>query len=281
MSEASPLLRYYDMAPGVTAFSTTRQGGYGHGAYGGMNVNRWCGDDPATVARNKEMLLDVLTAKARETRHGHDNRHNCGTRRALSLIMPHQTHGTRIACVTDRMLTLPVEALDKELEDTDALMTDVTDVCIGVSTADCIPLLLYDAEHRAACAIHAGWRGTVARIAEKSVSAMTRTYGTDPSRLHAVIGPGISPEAFEVGDEVYETFRNAGFAMEHISHRETKWHIDLWECNRRQLTGAGITPCNIATDGTCTYNNPETFFSARRLGTASGRILTGIIINSL
>ena len=94
----------------------------------------------------------------------------------------------------------------------------------------------------------------------------------------AVIGPGISADAFEVGDEVYAQFATAGFDMGRISHRTDKWHIDLWECNRLQLIEAGLEPASVAVAGICTYNNADDFFSARRLGTASGRIFTGIII---
>jgi len=149
-----------------------------------------------------------------------------------------------------------------------------------VSTADCIPLLLYDPRHHAVCAIHAGWRGTVARIAEKAASAMTETYGTQPSDLVAQIGPGISLDSFEVGQEVYDAFAAAGFNMPTISKRYAKWHIDLPECNRQQLIASGLRADRITLSGICTYKACDTFFSARRLGIDSGRIFTGILINT-
>ena len=146
------------------------------------------------------------------------------------------------------------------------------------STADCIPILLYDATHRACCAVHAGWRGTVKRIAQKAVQSMTGTYGSVPQQLQAVIGPGISLESFEVGDEVYEQFEAAAFPMERIARRYKKWHIDLWEANKLLLLGAGVPESHIAIDGTCTYKNTDEYFSARRLGIDSGRIFTGVMI---
>lgn len=270
----TPVLHRYDMGPEVTAFSTTRMGGYGHGAYGGMNINRWCGDDPKTIIRNMAALGNVLWPERHSVSIASGHREH----RKRRIVFPHQTHRTRVALVDEKLLATDAAERDKALDDTDALMTGVEDVCIGVSTADCIPVLLYDSEHRAACAVHAGWRGTVARIAEKAVRAMTNTFGTDPAQLKAVIGPGISCDAFEVGDEVYEAFADAGFRMEAISRRKDKWHIDLWECNRLQLTDAGVQPDSITVDGTCTYANHDKFFSARRLGTASGRIFTGIIV---
>lgn len=144
----APVLRYYDIGPGVTAFSTTRYGGYSSGPYGGMNVNRWCGDDPETVARNMTALGNTLWP----------DKYKDG-----KIVIPHQTHGTKVVHVDSKLMAMSITERDKALESTDALMTDIEDVCIGVSTADCIPVLLYDNEHRAVCAVHAGWRCTVER----------------------------------------------------------------------------------------------------------------------
>lgn len=105
------------------------------------------------------------------------------------------------------------------LEGVDAVMTDVPKVCVSVSTADCIPILIYDRVHHAVAAVHAGWRSTVLRIPEAVLQAMAGAYGTRPQDVEAAIGPGISLEAFEVGDEVYEAFRTAGFPMEEIARR--------------------------------------------------------------
>lgn len=157
-------------------------------------------------------------------------------------------------------------------------MTDVPQLCIGVSTADCIPVLLYDSTHRAVSAVHAGWRGTVLRIVQKAVEAMCHAYGTAPADLQAVIGPGISLDSFEVGDEVYDQFLSAGFDMQPISRREAKWHIDLPMCNRLQLMEAGVPADHIQMTNICTYQQYDRYFSARRLGIQSGRIYTGILI---
>jgi YfiH family protein len=157
-------------------------------------------------------------------------------------------------------------------------MTNLPGVCIGVSTADCIPILLYDQKHRASCAIHAGWRGTVKRIAEKAVQRMVDVYGTEPSDLIAQIGPGISLDSFEVGDEVYEAFSEAGFDMAKISCKKQKPHIDLPMCNFLQLTASGVPANQISISQICTFKQHDTYFSARRLGINSGRIFTAIIL---
>jgi YfiH family protein len=200
--------------------------------------------------------------------------------------MPHQVHQTKVVAVDEAFLRLSAEERKERLEGVDALMTDLVGVCIGVSTADCIPVLLYDRVKRVSCAIHAGWRGTVRRIVETAVEAMISTYGSCPSDLLAQIGPGIHLESFEVGDEVYETFAKEGFAMETISQRFPaadgssieKWHIDLPMCNRQQLLSKGIPQSQISVSEVCTFQQFETYFSARRLGINSGRIFTGILM---
>jgi len=255
----APQLHYYDMASGITAFSTTRIGGCSEGNYSQFNMNCYCGDSPAAIAHNREALCQLLGIA--------DDR----------LIMPHQTHETRVACIDRHFLSLSAEQRREALEAHDALMTNVEGVCIGVSTADCIPLLLCDTEHGAIAAVHAGWRGTVARIAQKTVEAMTKAYGTCPSQLKAQIGPGISLDSFEVGQEVYDAFRQAGFNMSAISRLQEKWHIDLPECNRLQLIEAGLPTEAVSLSNICTFKQYHTFFSARRLTIHSGRIFTGIM----
>lgn len=129
-------------------------------------------------------------------------------------------------------------------------------------------------------------RGTVARIAQVAVSAMMSAYGTKASELKAVIGPGIGPDSFEVGDEVWQAFADAHFPMSQMSRRyppmqgsgPEKWHIDLWICNRLQLTESGVLPENIQLAGIDTWQRADEFFSARRLGIHSGRIYTGIVL---
>ena len=257
------------MGQRVTAFSSTRQGGHSTGRYGEFNINRYCGDDEAHIRQNRALLCRQL---------GISDNH---------LIMPHQVHGSEVTIVDNDFLKLSGEERQQRLEGVDALMTDVPEVCIGVSTADCIPVLLYDAVQHVIAAIHAGWRGTVKRIVEKTIAAMTTKYGTEAFNLQAQIGPGIHLESFEVGDEVYETFAEAGFAMETISRKYPahdgsaieKWHIDLPECNRQQMLSCGIPDGQIAVSEICTYQHHERFFSARRLGIHSGRIFTGICMS--
>ena len=264
-----PILHLYTMGESVTAFSSTRQGGYSEGRYGEFNINRYCGDNENNIRQNKTLLCDLL---------GIRDEH---------LIMPHQVHETEVVMVDDNFLQQSADVRQQQLEGVDALMTNIPGVCIGVSTADCIPVLLFDPIKRISTAIHAGWRGTTKRIVEKSVDAMIAAYGCSPQDVVAQIGPGIHIESFEVGDEVYEAFHKEGFSMESISMKYPacdgssieKWHINLPECNRQQLLSCGIPYSQITVSEICTYQQHERFFSARRLGINSGRIFTGICMS--
>ena len=262
-----PELHYYNMAEDVIAFSTTRHGGASKGNYGELNINPYCGDAPAAITANRQALCRALNL---EDSH---------------LILPHQVHDIECLEVTEDVLHASPEQRQQLLEGKDALMTSLSRLCIGVSTADCIPVLLYDPRHHAKAAIHAGWRGTVSRIVNETFRKMQRHYGTLPEDTLAVIGPGISLKNFEVGQEVYDDFAAHGFDMSRIARKfpckndsgQEKWHINLPLCNQLQLESAGVPRSHIQQSGICTYDHDTDFFSARRLGIHSGRIYTAII----
>ena len=180
--------------------------------------------------------------------------------------------------MTDGFLRLSAAEQADQEEGKDAVVTDCRNVCIGVHTADCVPVLFYDPVHHAVGAAHAGWRGTVKRIVQHTLRRMTELYGTDPKELKAVIGPCISQKNFEVGQEVYDAFASAGFAMERIARMYEKWHIDLPLCNQLQLEELGVPAANIFQSAICTYDNASDFFSARILKEGFGTIYTGIAL---
>lgn len=184
------------------------------------------------------------------------------------LALPRQVHSSNV-CWTKEA---------GRPEATDAVITDRTALCVCVKTADCIPVLLYDTRQRIVAAVHAGWRGTVSRIVQKTIREMKPVHPTD---LHAIIGPGISLEWFEVGDEVYEAFLQEGFPMERIARLfpfaggSERWHIDLWEANKWLLEQMGVE--DIFVEGTCTRSSMN-FYSARRETINTGRNYNGIFI---
>lgn len=255
-----PTLHTYHIAEGVTAFSTTRHGGESSGPFGAFNINPYCGDEARHVAANRHLLVAELQV---EERH---------------IVLPHQVHLAETREVSPEFLGWTAEEQVAYLDGVDAVMTRCRNICIGVSTADCIPILLYDARHHAAAAVHAGWRGTVQRIVGHAFHGMIANYQTRPDDVVAVIGPGISLRNFEVGQEVYDAFAREGHDMSRIAAMHKKWHIDLPMCNRLQLEEAGVSPGNIIDSGICTFDAYNDYFSARRLGAASGRIYTGIVL---
>lgn len=250
----------YNFPANIKAFSTRRnQAGSSEGNYAKFNCTHYCGDNPNHVANNRKKLCNDWNI--------HPDR----------LIIPRQTHGTRIVTIDEQFVQSPIQERTGILEGCDALITHLPHCCLCISTADCVPIVLYDSSHNAIAAIHAGWRGTVAGITSKTIQAMSQQFGSCGCDIQAAIGPSISLSAFEVGDEVHEAFLQAGFDMTRIAKKEKKWHIDLWEANYIQLTEQGIRPANIQVVGICTYQHHETFFSARKNGVLSGRMLTGIM----
>ena len=185
------------------------------------------------------------------------------------IMIPRQTHSTNVRWVNTF----------GEVPDTDAVITSETGLCIAVKTADCIPVLVYDVRKQQIAAIHAGWRGTVGRIVEKTL----RLMDSSSEDLRAIIGPGISLDSFEVGDEVYEQFVQAGFPMQRLAKRYPsgegeKWHINLKDANRWLLEQNGITRIQVSDVDTLTS---PCFYSARRDTINTGRNINGIMIRPL
>ena len=263
MKHCNPLLTYPKSKTSITAFSTTRHGGYGSGKYGTLNCTPYTDDKPEVVRANQQLLCKELGIPTDR------------------LIIPYQTHSCNILAIDHTFIERSEKDRHTILQDKDAMITNLSGLCLCVSTADCIPLLLYDCTHHAIAAIHAGWRGTVGRIVAETIQAMHTAYGTRGTDIQAIIGPGISLDAFEVGIEVYQAFENANFDMEHIAlwHEDKgKYHLDLPMANRIQLQEMGIPTKQIYDSHICTYTHHKDFFSAQRLGTKSGRILNGIMI---
>lgn len=202
------------------------------------------------------------------------------TRRDSALPYPviqgHQVHGDRIAVIDKPGLTRA------DLEGYDSFICKLPGVAIGVRTADCVPILLYDPVQRVVAAVHSGWKGTVLKISLKTIRLMERDFGCRPADLLAVIGPAIGPNSFQVGPEVVDKFRNTGFPMTQIwsfrgesdgSPMSGGHHIDLYTANRWILEESGVRDIQVFDIDTFTDTS---FFSARREGTACGRNINAI-----
>lgn len=244
-------------------FSTTIEGGMSKGNYATFNLGIYAGDDAADVDNNRTQLASMVDVNAAD------------------LYFPYQLHGCEVFVLNEDFL------LKSDLEKTvllhgiDAMITDRKHICIGVSTADCVPVLIFDPHQSVLAAVHAGWRGTVAHIVRKTIEKMKESFSCDPQNLIAGIFPSISQDCFEVGDEVVSMFRAADFDLNAIAKQNSetgKIHIDLWNANKLELENTGILSQNIEIAGMCTYKNDKKFFSARRQGIKSGRMITGGIL---
>lgn len=194
------------------------------------------------------------------------------------VIQGHQVHGCKVAVIDRPGMTR------EELEGFDAFVTCLPEVAIGVRTADCVPVLLYDPVRRVVAAVHSGWKGTVSRISQRTIDLMERQFRCSAGHMHAVIGPAIGPDSFQVGEEVVARFSDSGFPMERIwsfhgrgdgTPMSGGHHIDLFGSNRWLLEEAGVPPGNIQVFGIDTYTD-ESFFSARREGVQCGRNINSI-----
>ena len=222
--------RAFDGHP-VTALVTTRHGGVSTGPYESLNLGLHVGDDAERVVENRRRAAAALGL-------GLDD-----------LVFCDQTHGNDVAVVDLDDRGRGTRRADDAVP-ADAVVTATPDVGLVVMVADCVPLVLYDPGAHVLAAVHAGWRGTVARVSEAALDTMAG-LGADPARIVAGIGPAITVDRYQVGDEVAEavreTFRTAGGPVDEILRPDGtgRWLVDLWAANRRILVEAGLQPRNI------------------------------------
>lgn len=271
----------------VRTFFTCKNGGNSSGVYASLNMGVMSGDDPAVVASNRDLVFRSA---------------GCSIR---AVVYPTQVHGSDIVCIDNNMLdeyfepdkgkseyeisdingkscksgSAGSEFMTLKFPDTDATVTNVPGVLLTSLHADCIPVWLYDCKKAVAGLAHAGWRGTRVDIAAKTMALMTEKFGCDTADIIAVIGPGISRCCFEVGSEVYESFRDMiGNDVDEFSDDDGngKFHMDLKGINRRLLERAGAG--RIYVSDLCTSCRDDLFYSYRRDGGATGRMCAGICI---
>ena len=263
--QAAPLARLPWL---VHAFSTRKDGSLGFTEEA----------TPAAVRRNRAKFSQGLLG---------------GKRKAPELVTLKQIHSDLI----HRLDAPPQDGLQG-----DGLITNVPGLVLSIQTADCLPILLVDPKHRAIGALHAGWRGTLARIAEKGVGLMWQHFGSRAQDLRAAVGPGIHACCYEVGREVRERFESQ-FAYAGELFRESedsdpvrekypllfmnarapghgelapRIFLDLVKANVRQLKEAGLRAANIHASPLCTACHTELLFSHRAEEGKTGRMLAVI-----
>ncbi len=244
----------------ITHFCSTRSGGHSIGLYESLNLGEFTQDNPSAIAQNRALLAKALGILPTQ------------------LYFAHQTHGTAVKLVDSTLSKLSLTDRKQQLEGYDALISNTPNLCLTVTTADCVPILLYDSKHKAIAAIHSGWKSTLENIVEKTLITMQEQFGTKANELVVSIGPCIGKEVYEVGDELYTAFKDKNFAVDQLFESTTngKHLFDIRQAVFLQLTKAGVS--DIIHSPYCTYTDEALFFSARRQGANSGRMLSGIMI---
>lgn len=250
-----------DHYPGLLHFVSARQGGASEGEWSAMNLSLRVNDNPLNVKKNRELLAHSFHIDPRK------------------MIFSAQTHEDHIAEIDSGFLGQPEEAQNASLQGIDAMVTKEKDVCLCILTADCASILLYDPVVNAIGIAHAGWRGTVNRIAGKTLMKLKEVYGSNPENVVVAIGPCISGESYETGEDVAEIFESTFPGKNGIVVRRPEWpkpHVDIVAANLRVLAESGLKAENIEISGICTFENPDIFFSARR--NAGGRFAAGLML---
>jgi len=228
LSEADLIFPDWPAPANVQILQTTRNGGHSQGQYASFNLGDHVGDDPLTVAANRQLLSPFVPTEP---------------------VWMRQVHGTKVIDAGQASC----------LPEADAAYAHSQDTVCCVMTADCLPVLLCDRAGTVVAAVHAGWRGLLNGIIEAAIAAMQ----VDPQDLLAWLGPAIGPEAFEVGPEVHDAFIGKhGAAQSAFLPHGDKWLANIYLLATQRLETKGVT--GIYGGTYCTYTDSEHIYSYRR-----------------
>jgi polyphenol oxidase len=226
----------------LVAVESTRHGGVSKAPFLSLNLGNFTEDNANDIQENRQLLLSELGFEI-------DN-----------FACAKQVHGNQVLNVSE----------GGTFEGYDALMTNKKSILLGITVADCTPILIYDTENQAVAAIHAGWRGTVEEIITETLIAMKMDFVTQPQRCFAYIGTCIDLENFEVGIEVAAHFEPH---CKQWNATTGKFHVDLKQANKDQLLRAGMPENQIEVSPFSTIKNVENYFSFRAENGVTGRFM--------
>jgi YfiH family protein len=234
----------------VEAFVTARGGGISVGAYESLNLSFSVGDEPGAVLENRRRAAASIGVDLGD------------------FVFSRQVHGAGVRVVTADDRGSGAFVLDESVPEADALVTADPSVVLAILAADCVPIVLYDPVAHVLGCVHSGWRGTVARVSEAALAAMS-SLGATQENVVAGVGPAISPERYQVGADVADAVeRDLGAAAAEVIRPDGtgKWLLDLWAANRIVLREAGLADehINVAAIPTGAAGN-NLFFSDREV----------------
>ncbi len=240
---------------------STRLGGVSEGSFASMNLGFARGDDDAAVRENYRRFCEAIGVQAER------------------VVLSAQTHTTNVYNATavdcGRGITR-----ERGYTDVDGLITDEPNVVLCTHYADCVPLFFVDPVRRVVATSHAGWRGTVGGIGQHTIARMQSDYGCQPTDILVGIGPSIGRCCFEVDTPVITAFAALPFFDDacFTDNKNGKYHVDLWEVNRRYLLRAGVKAENITVTDVCTRCHPDKLWSHRFCGNERGSLAAFIAI---
>ena len=237
---------------------TTRHEGVSRPPYNSLNLGMNTQDQQANVEGNRSLLARAFGVNQE------------------ALVTPRQVHGSDILVINE-----PNEDYSHFLSvEGDAVITNQPNVMIGVCVADCAPILLCDPENKVIAVVHAGWKGTAAKLVAKAVAGMQSEFGSVPARLHAAIGPCIQKCCYEVDEPVRKAFQQGGITWDSCAELTGpgKWNLDLAAANRELLLLAGVQADAVQISEQCVCCHSEQYFSYRRDKDESGRQMGFIML---
>lgn len=246
---------------GIKHGVSSRLGGISTPPFRSLNLGLHTGDEDQNVIVNRERFCKTVGVEA------------------THIVTAQQTHTDQVVVVTKDHLGRGATVYSEAIEHTDALVTNVPGVPLMLFFADCVPVLIVDPVHKAIGIAHAGWKGTVAKIAQKTILTMQQQFGTNPQQCLVGIAPSIGPCCYEVDEFVMNQLKEQFPKWEElVQPAGDKWHLDLWQANRLQLEEIGVASENILVSSVCTACNNELFFSYRAEQGCAGRMGAIIVL---
>jgi YfiH family protein len=234
---------------------TTRSGGVSAGPYESLNLGLHVADEDKAVLENRRRVAEALGAELGD------------------FVFCDQAHGHRVRVVSAGDRGRGSLSLADAIGDADALVTAEPGIVLVVMVADCVPIVLFDPVAHVLACVHAGWRGTVARVSEAAVAAM-RALGASPEAMIAGLGPAISPDRYQVGDDVVRAAKEGlGSASAEVIRPDGtgRWLFDLWAANRIVLGEAGLADDQVHVAAVATGSSGDGLFFSDREARPCGR----------
>lgn len=237
----------FDATKMVKHCFTTRQGGVSQGIYNNLNTSLMKNDKRENVLENLDRVCSAIEIDYNK------------------LVFSQQVHGDNVRVVTEADIGKGITK-KSDIEEVDAVITNVSGVPTITFYADCVPVFILNPIKKAVGLAHSGWKGTTLKIAAKTIQKMSEVYGTNPKDCLVGIGPSIEMKCFEIKEDAAELFKQSFNNWEAFMKKKDEEHYtaDLWLAIKLMLISIGVQEKNITTSGLCTCCNKDLFFSHRR-----------------